>query len=97
MHAHTQGLDPEHRARAQPIYMSTSFAFKNADHGAKLFALQELGPIYTRLMNPTNHVLEYRIAKLEGSKCDLDGAHPSALATSSGMVRPAPQHHRAPG
>lgn len=82
---HGQVMDSEHRARAPPIYASTSFGFKNAEHGAKLFALQELGPIYTRIMNPTNHVLEYRIAKLEGSKCDLDGAHPSALATSSGQ------------
>lgn len=83
---HGQALDSDHRARAPPIYASTSFAFKSADHGAKLFALQELGPIYTRIMNPTNHMLEYRIAKLEGSKCDLDGAHPSALATSSGQA-----------
>jgi len=82
---HGQTLDSDHRARAPPIYLSTSFAFKSAEHGAKLFALQELGPIYTRIMNPTNHVLEYRLAKLEGSGCDLDGAHPSALATSSGM------------
>lgn len=77
--------DSDNRARAPPIYLSTSFAFKDADHGAKLFALQELGHIYTRLNNPTNHVLEYRIAKLEGSKCDLDGVHPSAVATSSGQ------------
>lgn len=83
---HGQGLDSDHRARAPPIYASTSFAFKNAEHGAKLFALQELGPIYTRIMNPTTHMLEYRIAKLEGSGCDLDGAHPSALATSSGQA-----------
>jgi O-acetylhomoserine (thiol)-lyase len=83
---HGQSLDLEHRARAQPIYMSTSFAFEDSDHAAKLFALQELGPIYSRLMNPTNHVLEYRIAKLEGSRCDLDGDHPSALVSSSGMA-----------
>lgn len=83
---HGQSLDSDHRARAPPIYASTSFAFKDAAHGAKLFALQELGPIYSRIMNPTNHVLEYRIAKLEGSACDLDGAHPSALATASGQA-----------
>jgi len=82
---HGQTLDGDHRARAPPIYASTSFAFKSAEHGAKLFALQELGPIYTRIMNPTAHVLEYRLAKLEGSKCQLDGAHPSALATASGV------------
>lgn len=83
---HGQTLDSDHRARAPPIYASTSFAFKSAKHGADLFALKELGPIYTRIMNPTNHILEYRIAKLEGSGCDLDGAHPSALVTSSGQA-----------
>lgn len=83
---HGQSLDPENRARAPPIYASTSFVFKNAEHGANLFALKELGPIYSRIMNPTNHVLEYRIAKLEGAKCELDGAHPSSLATSSGQA-----------
>jgi O-acetylhomoserine (thiol)-lyase len=82
---HGQTLDPEHRARAPPIYASTSFAFEDAQHGADLFALKKLGPIYTRIMNPTAHVLEYRLAKLEGSGCDLDGAHPSALATASGQ------------
>ena len=82
---HGQSFDSDHRARAPPIYASTSFAFKSAEHGAKLFALQELGPIYTRIMNPTAHVLEYRLAKLEGSGCNLDGAHPSAVATASGV------------
>lgn len=83
---HGQTLDSDNRARAPPIYASTSFAFKDADHGGKLFALQELGPIYTRIMNPTNHVLEFRISKLEGAPCGLDGAHPNALATASGMA-----------
>jgi len=81
-----QTLDSDHRARAPPIYASTSFAFKDADHGADLFALKKLGPIYTRIMNPTSHVLEYRIARLEGAPCLLDGAHPDALATASGMA-----------
>jgi len=83
---HGQPLDTDHRARAPPIYASTSFAFKSAEHGANLFGLKELGPIYTRIGNPTTHMLEYRIAKLEGSGCDLDGAHPSALATASGQA-----------
>jgi len=83
---HGQTLDSDHRARAQPIYASTSFAFKDAAHGANLFALKELGPIYTRIMNPTNHTLEYRIAKLEGSKAQLDGVHPNSLVTSSGQA-----------
>lgn len=83
---HGQTLDSDHRARAPPIYASTSFGFKNAEHGANLFALKELGPIYTRIMNPTSHTLEYRIAKLEGSKAQLDNVHPSALATASGQA-----------
>lgn len=83
---HGQTLDSDHRARAPPIYATTSFAFEDAAHGADLFALKKLGPIYTRIMNPTSHTLEYRIAKLEGSGCDLDGAHPSALATASGQA-----------
>lgn len=83
---HGQSYDPDHRARAVPIYMSSSFGFKSAEHGANLFALKELGPIYTRIMNPTTHALEYRVAKLEGSACNLDGAHPSALALASGQA-----------
>lgn len=83
---HGQTLDTDNRARAVPIYASTSFAFKSAEHGANLFALKELGPIYTRIMNPTNHALEYRLAKLNGAKCELDGAHPSTLVTSSGQA-----------
>jgi len=62
-----------------------SFPFFYISDTPQLFALRKLGPIYTRIMNPTAHVLEYRIAKLEGSGCDLDGAHPSALATASGQ------------
>jgi len=80
-----QTLDTDNRARAVPIFASTSFAFKDADHGAQLFALQQLGPIYSRLMNPTNHVFEHRVAKLEGAPCPLGMAHPSSLATSSGQ------------
>ena len=55
---HGHKLDTDNRARAPPIFQSTSFEFKSAEHGASLFGLAELGPIYTRLMNPTNHVLE---------------------------------------
>lgn len=82
---HGQPLDSDHRARAPPIYASTSFVFEDSEHGADLFALKKLGPIYTRIGNPTTHMLEYRVAKLEGSACNLDGAHPSALATASGQ------------
>ena len=53
-------------SRAVPIYQTTSYMFNDTDHAAKLFALQEFGNIYTRLMNPTNDVLEKRMAALEG-------------------------------
>src|ERR1700723_4651688 len=65
-------------ARAVPLYQTTSYVFKNAEHGANLFALKEFGNIYTRLMNPTTDVFEKRIAALEG------GA--AALATASGQA-----------
>ena len=67
-----------------PIQASTSFTFNNAEHGANLFALKEFGNIYSRLMNPTNDVLEKRIAALEGGV--------AALVTSSGMVSMAYMH-----
>ncbi|KAH8092987.1 cystathionine gamma-synthase [Aureococcus anophagefferens] len=59
---HGHKLDSDNRARAPPIFQSTSFEFKSAEHGGALFELSQLGPIYTRLMNPTTHVLEYKIA-----------------------------------
>jgi O-acetylhomoserine (thiol)-lyase len=61
-----QSVDPTTRARAVPIYATTSYVFDNADHAARLFGLQELGNIYTRIMNPTTGVFEERIAALEG-------------------------------
>jgi O-acetylhomoserine (thiol)-lyase len=70
--------DPTTGARAVPIYQSTSFVFKDSDHAAALFALQEFGNIYTRIMNPTTGVLEERVASLE------NGA--AALATASGQA-----------
>ncbi len=63
--------DPTTGARAVPIYQSTSFVFKNSDHAASLFALQEFGNIYTRIMNPTTDVLEQRIASLENGVAGL--------------------------
>ncbi len=63
-------------SRAVPLYQTTSYVFKNAKHGADLFALKEFGNIYTRLMNPTTDVLEQRLAQLEGGV--------AALAVSSG-------------
>merc|ERR1719473_1384660 len=83
---HGQTPNSDNRACAPPIYASSSFVFDSAEHGAALFNLEKLGPIYSRIMNPTNHVLEYRIAKLEGSPCPMDGTHPSALVTASGQA-----------
>jgi O-acetylhomoserine (thiol)-lyase len=71
-----QEPDPTTTARAVPIHRTSSYVFKNTEHAANLFALKELGNIYTRLMNPTQDVLEQRIAAMEG------GA--AALALSSG-------------
>jgi len=61
-----QEPDPVTGSRAVPIYQTTSYVFKNAEHGANLFALKEFGNIYTRIMNPTTDVLEKRLAALEG-------------------------------
>lgn len=61
-----QTPDPTTKARALPIYQTTSFAFDSSEHGRKLFALEELGNIYTRIHNPTTDVVEQRIASLEG-------------------------------
>eukprot|EP00239_Pterosperma_sp_CCMP1384_P007396 CAMPEP_0197856694 /NCGR_PEP_ID=MMETSP1438-20131217/29057_1 /TAXON_ID=1461541 /ORGANISM="Pterosperma sp., Strain CCMP1384" /LENGTH=478 /DNA_ID=CAMNT_0043472239 /DNA_START=67 /DNA_END=1503 /DNA_ORIENTATION=+ len=72
-----QVMDPATNSRAVPIYNTTSYVFNSAQHGANLFGLKEFGNIYTRIMNPTNDVLEKRIAALEGGV--------SALAVSSGM------------
>lgn len=66
-----QVVDPTTGARAVPIYQTTSFVFKDAEHGANLFALKEFGNIYTRIMNPTTDVLEKRIAALEGGVAGL--------------------------
>ncbi len=73
-----QEPDPTTGSRAVPIHQTTSFVFKNAEHGANLFALKEFGNIYTRIMNPTTDVFEKRIAALEGGV--------AALATGSGQA-----------
>ena len=70
--------EPTTGSRAVPIYQTTSYVFQDTQHAARLFALQEFGNIYTRIMNPTNDVLEQRIAALEG------GA--AALAVASGQA-----------
>ncbi len=73
-----QEPDPTTGSRAVPIYQTTSYVFKNSEHGANLFALKEFGNIYTRIMNPTTDVFEKRVAALEG------GA--AALAVGSGQA-----------
>jgi O-acetylhomoserine (thiol)-lyase len=70
--------DSATHARAVPIYQTTSFTFDDTDHAARLFALQEFGNIYTRIMNPTTAVLEERVASLENGV--------AALALSSGQA-----------
>ncbi|MHA4895047.1 O-acetylhomoserine aminocarboxypropyltransferase/cysteine synthase family protein [Pedobacter sp. PWIIR3] len=73
-----QEIDPTTGSRAVPIYQTTSYGFKNSEHGANLFALKEFGNIYTRIMNPTTDVFEKRVAALEGGV--------AALAVGSGQA-----------
>jgi O-acetylhomoserine/O-acetylserine sulfhydrylase len=73
-----QEIDPTTGSRAVPIYQTTSYGFKNSEHGANLFALKEFGNIYTRIMNPTTDVFEKRVAALEGGV--------AALAVASGQA-----------
>ena len=63
--------DPTTHACAVPVYRTASYVFDSTEHAANLFALRELGNIYTRLMNPTNDVLEQRVAALEGGAAGL--------------------------
>ncbi|MGE5477497.1 MAG: PLP-dependent transferase, partial [Bacteroidales bacterium] len=70
--------DPATNSVAVPIYQTTSYQFRDAEHASNLFALKELGNIYTRIMNPTTDVLEQRLAALEGGV--------AALALSSGQA-----------
>lgn len=76
-----QKSDPVTGSRAVPLYQTTSYQFRDTEHAANLFALKELGNIYTRLMNPTTDVLEQRIAVLEGGV--------AGLAASSGHAAQA--------
>ena len=87
VHPETIGLhggqyrkDPTTNSVAVPIYQTTSYQFDDTEHAQKLFALQELGNIYTRIMNPTTQVLEERLAALEG------GAAALAVASGSSAV-----------
>jgi O-acetylhomoserine (thiol)-lyase len=80
-----QKPDPTTGARAVPIYQTTSYVFNDADHAARLFALEEAGNIYTRIMNPTTDVFEQRLAALEGGVAALGLASGSAAVTYSIM------------
>ena len=78
-----QVVDPTTTARAVPIYATTSYVFKDTDHAANLFALKEFGNIYTRLMNPTNDVLEKRLAAMDGGVGGLAFASGQAAITAA--------------
>ena len=80
-----QEPDPTTGSRAVPIYQTTSFVFNDADHAKNLFALSEIGNIYTRIMNPTQGVLEGRLAALEGAVTTAVGL-PGALVVASGQA-----------
>src|SRR5471030_542427 len=73
-----QGVDPTTKSRAVPIYQTTSYVLDDTAHAARLFALQEFGNVYTRLMNPTTAVFEDRMAQLEGGT--------TAVAAASGQA-----------
>ncbi len=76
--------DPTTGSRAVPLYQTTSYQFRDSQHAANLFALAEIGNIYTRLMNPTTGVLEARLSDLEGGTATAVGL-PGALVVSSGQ------------
>ena len=78
-----QEKDPTTNARAVPIYATTSYLFNDTEHAANLFALKEFGNIYTRLMNPTNDVLEKRLAALDGGAAGLAFASGQAAITAA--------------
>jgi O-acetylhomoserine (thiol)-lyase len=82
--------DPATGARATPIYQTTAFVFEDADHAAALFNLQVFGNVYTRLMNPTNAVLEEKVAALENGRAGLACAsgHAAQLLTFHTLMSP---------
>jgi O-acetylhomoserine (thiol)-lyase len=82
--------DPATGARATPIYQTTAYAFEDADHAAALFNLQVFGNIYSRIMNPTNAVLEERVAALEGGRAALScsSGHAAQLLALHTLMEP---------
>ncbi|MDR3062868.1 MAG: O-acetylhomoserine aminocarboxypropyltransferase/cysteine synthase [Methanobrevibacter sp.] len=83
LHAGQEEPDPTTGSRAVPIYQTTSYVFKDTEHAASLFALQEFGQIYTRLTNPTNDAFEARVAAIEGGVAGLSFASGAAAITTS--------------
>ena len=81
-----QQADPTTGAMAVPIYQTTAYQFRDAAHGAALFSLQEIGNIYTRIMNPTQGVFEARLSALEGG-CTTAVGLPGALATAASPTK----------
>ncbi|MFV0259910.1 MAG: bifunctional o-acetylhomoserine/o-acetylserine sulfhydrylase [Acidimicrobiales bacterium] len=81
-----QEPDPATGSRAVPIYQTTAYQFRDADHAANLFALAEPGNIYTRIMNPTQGVAEARVAALENGLASTAAGVPGALVLSSGQA-----------
>jgi O-acetylhomoserine/O-acetylserine sulfhydrylase-like pyridoxal-dependent enzyme len=86
-----QTPDPATNARAVPIYQTTSYVFNDTDHAARLFGLKEFSNIYTRIMNPTQDVLEKRITALEGGVGAL--AFASGQAAETMAIHPATTTH----
>jgi len=80
-----QEPDPTTKARAVPIYQTTSYVFDSTEHAARLFGLEEFGNIYTRIMNPTNDVFEKRVAALEGGVAGLAASSGSAAITMAAL------------
>jgi O-acetylhomoserine (thiol)-lyase len=81
IHVGQETPDPTTGSRAVPIYQTSSYVFKSTEHAANLFALKELGNIYTRIMNPTTDVFERRVAAIEGGTAALAVASGQAAAT----------------
>ncbi|MCX8150770.1 MAG: O-acetylhomoserine aminocarboxypropyltransferase/cysteine synthase [Candidatus Bathyarchaeota archaeon] len=81
LHAGQETADPATGARAVPIYQTSSYVFKNTEHAANLFALKEIGNVYTRITNPTTDIFERRLAAIEGGT--------AAVAVASGQAAEA--------
>ena len=86
VHAGQESADPTTNARAVPIYQTTSYVFDDTQHAADLFALRRPGNIYTRIMNPTNAVLEERVTALEGGLSSLVTASGASAITYAVMT-----------